>query len=148
MIEPGKGTSRYRLGVKRQELDLSEIDILETEARGNLAVYKSPDVWFFFDMRSDDLVQLSLFAPFSEKVLGEVGIGDKLIDVHSRFGRCCINHGVHEPINYPGIAFETAGESKSEAAGIVSISVSVPYGFDGDIPEHIKQNISGDRRLP
>lgn len=146
MIEPAKGTSQYRIGDKLHEIDLSDIEIIEIEDRETLKVYKSREIWFFFDKRTEELDQLSLFAPFKEKVLGKVGIGDILADVYSSFGKCSINHKVHEPLDYPGIAFETEKGSKSKAATIETISVSNPYKLYVDIPQHIENNLPGNKR--
>lgn len=146
MIEPAKGTSQYQIGTKFQDIDFSKIEILAIEDREVLKVLKSKDIWFFFDMRNDELDQLTLFAPFGEKVLGKVGIGDKLADVHLNFGKCCINHKNHEPFDYPGIAFETVNGSKSRNAIIEVISVSDPYKFYGEISKHIADNLPGKKR--
>ena len=146
MIEPGKGTSRYRIGDKLHEMDFSDVKIIELEDRESLKVYKSKEIWFFFDTKTEELDQLSLFAPFQEKVLGKVGIGDKLADVYLNFGKCCINHKVHEPFDYPGIAFETENGSKSKDAIIETISVLNPYKLYADIPQHIANNLPGNKR--
>lgn len=146
MIYPAKGTSKYQIGTKLKEMDFSGIEIIEIEDRGTLKVYKSENIWFYFDARNDELDQLSLFAPFNEKVLEKVGIGDKLSDVYSNFGKCRIIDNVYEPLDYPGIAFNTAKNSRSKDATIEVISVSDPYKFYGEIPKHIIDNMPGKKR--
>ena len=134
MIEPEKGTSKYKIGAQLEDLELSENEIFEIEDREILKVYKTPEIWFFINSKTNQLDQMSLFAPFKEKVLGKVGIGDTLADVYEAFGRCVVNHKVHEPFDYPGIGFETENGSKSKAAIIESISVLNPYVYYG--PAH------------
>lgn len=146
MIEPAIGTSKYRLGTKFKDLDFAGVEILEIEDREPLKVYKSDSIWFFFDTRSDELDQLSLFSPFKEKVFGKIGIGDRLSDVYSNLGKCTITDKVHEPCDYPGIAFNTVKDLKSENAIIEVVSVSLPYKFYGELPRHVADNLPGKKR--
>ncbi|WP_105199090.1 hypothetical protein [Pseudoalteromonas sp. T1lg10] len=149
MIKPAKGTSQFKIGTPFGEVDFSGAEIYAVEERGELQVHKSKHIWFFFNSKTNELDQLSLFAPFTEKVLGKVGIGDSLSDVHEVLGKCCVNDKVHEPYNYPGVAFETKGGSSDGSAIVESISVSKPYPFYGDIPKHIASNMHGKKkRLP
>ena len=131
MIEPEKGTSQFKIGELFDELNLSGLEIYEIEDREILKVYKTKEIWFFINTKTNMLDQLSLFSPFNEKVLGKVGIGDTLADVQDVFGSCSVNHKVHEPYDYPGISFETNSGSKSKHAVIETISVSNPYVFYG-----------------
>lgn len=131
MIEPGLGTENYKLGMTLDELNLIEQDIHEIEDRDIFTIYKTQSIWFFILKKSGKLVQLSIFAPFDEKVLNKVGIGDNLESVYAHFGKCAVNHKVHEPIKLQGIAFETESSSKAKSAKIETISVSEPYPFYG-----------------
>jgi hypothetical protein len=144
MIEPGIGTETFKLGTHFDDVDLSTFEITEVEDRDILKVYKTKNIWFFFNSSDSTLDQLSLFSPFEEKVLGKVGLGDCLSDVYDTFGECCINNKVHEPLKYNGIAFEIEGSSKN--AKISCISVSVPFQFYGELPKHIKANSPGKKR--
>jgi hypothetical protein len=146
MIEPAKGTSKYRLGTKYQDMDFTEVEIIEIEDRDPLKVYKSKSIWFFFDTRNNELDQISLFSPFDEKVLGKVGIGDKLSDVFSAFGKCSKIDKVYEPFDFPGIAFNTIEDRKSKNAVIEAISVSIPYKSYVELPQHFLDNLPGKKR--
>ena len=114
MIEPRIGTSHYKIGTPFDDIDFSNLNILEVEDREILKVYKSDYIWFFFNSKTNKLDQISVFHPFEEKVLDKVGIGDTLADVYKHFGKCQINFKVHEPHELPGIAFETEKGSKSK----------------------------------
>lgn len=133
MIEPGVGTSNFKIGMSFDEIDFSNFSIQEIEDRDIFTIYKTDPIWFFFLKKNNKLDQLSLFSPFDEKVLDKVGIGDSLGDVHKHFGKCVINHKVHEPVKYPGVSFETEGGSKGTNAKIETISVSDPYAFYGPV---------------
>jgi hypothetical protein len=145
MIKPGIGTDRYKIGMALENLGINDIDF-EKEERDQFIVYKTDNIWFFVTKNEPKLAQLSFFYGFEEKVLGKVGVGDRLGDVKKHFGKCVINHKVHEPIDYPGIAFESEGGSKSENAIIECISVSEPYPYYDELPEHIKNNLPGTKR--
>lgn len=138
-IEPGKGVGKYRLGEKISHTQFSELNIVSKEQRDGLVVYKAEGTWFFVDSENI-LDQISVFAPCEAKALGKVGIGNTLQDVLDNFGHCTINHKAHEPVDFPGISFETENGSKSKSARIECISVSMPYKFYGGLPEHINQN--------
>lgn len=138
-IEPSKGVGEYRLGEKAGDTQLSELNILSKEQRDGFVVYKTEEIWFFVDSENI-LDQISVVAPCEAKVLGKVGIGNTLQDVLDNFGRCTINHKTHEPVDFPGISFETENGSKNKSAKIECISVSIPYKFYGKLPKHIKNN--------
>ena len=147
MIEPGLGTSEFKIGTKIDDMDFSSYEIIEKEDRDIFIVFKTKFIWFFFVKDTQKLDQLTLFSPFKEKVLGRVSIGDSLSDVYKHFGKCCINHKVHEPLKYAGIAFEAEKGSKSKNAIITKISVSEPYEFYP--PNRIKEHeFKSGKRLP
>ena len=129
MIIPGKGTANFKIGSLKSSIDFSKYDIIEIENREVLEVIKTEFIWFFINLKNNTLDQICVFSPFNEKVLGKIGIGDTLSMVHKEFGKCVINHKVHEPIKYPGISFETKNDSKGKSAVIDCISVSNPYPF-------------------
>lgn len=133
MIEPGIGTREYKIGMTLDELNLKESDILEVENRDIFDIYKTSNIWFFIVKKTGKLDQLSLFNLFDEKVLDKVGLGDTLDDVFSHFGKCAVNHKVHEPIKHHGIAFEMEKGSKAKSAVIETISVSDPYAYYGPV---------------
>ncbi|WP_415894940.1 hypothetical protein ACMXYQ_12720 [Neptuniibacter sp. PT34_22] len=128
------GTEIYRLGRKLSDLDFSGIDIHNTEDRGVLKVHLSKDIWFFEDTRTGELDQLTFMNGYTGKVLGAIGIGDAISLVFERFGKCSKSHRVYEPYNFPWLAFETEGGSKSRESVITHISVSIPFKFYG--PAH------------
>ncbi len=149
MIEPAQGTNDFRLGMRFGDINFSKIEIIEVEVRDQIKVYKSEGIWFFINSKTNVLSQLSLFSPFSEKVLGKIGIGDEISKVHEHLGECVINDNVCEPINYPGVAFNTVNNQFENNAVIEVISVSLPYEFYGELPEHITNNLPGKpRKLP
>jgi hypothetical protein len=149
MIEPAKGTRDFRLEMNFDDINISDIEITEVEERDQFRVYKSEGIWFFINRKTNTLSQLSLFSPFNEKVLGKIGIGDEITKVHEYLGECLINDNVYEPINYPGVAFNTVNNQVKNNAVIEVISVSLPYEFYGELPEHIANNIPGKtRKLP
>jgi hypothetical protein len=146
MITPGKGTKEFKIGMTLSELSLNDSDIWEVEDRDVFEVYKTAAIWFFIVKNTEKLGQLSLFHPFSERVLDKVGIGDSLATVYETLGKCVINYKVHEPIQYPGISFEAESGSKAKAALVEVISVSDPFAFYGEIPKHIQDNLPGKKR--
>ena len=131
MIEPGIGTSMYKIGTPFSEIDLSIYKNVEIEDREILKVYKTDEIWFFVNAKSNKLDQLSLFSPFNEKTKENIGIGSYLSEVYEHYGECAINHKVHEPKGIQGIAFETKHGSKAKNATIECISVSEPYPYYG-----------------
>lgn len=133
MIEPGVGSSKFKIGMSFDEVDLTPFEVKEIEDRDIFSVYKTEFIWFFFLKKNKRLDQLSFFSPFDEKVLDKVGIGDTLDDVKQNFGKGVFNHKVFEPLDYPGVAFEMASGSKSNGAIIEIISVSDPYAYYGPV---------------
>lgn len=140
MIKPGKGSSSIKLGVAVDTLT-DYIKDATIEKRGRLDVYKTSQVWFFVDTKNHRLTQLSFYSPFKEKVLGKVGIGDSVSHMRQQLGDFVMNDNVFESVENPGVSFETENNMKSDDALIVCISVSEPYTFLGDLPEHIKRNL-------
>lgn len=150
MIQPALGTNAYKIGEKYSDIDFTNVEIEEVESRGKLVVHKSREIWFFFNKETEELDQLSFFAPYSGKVLEKVGIGDTLDDVLNFFGSCSNNDRVFEPFDYPGVVFE-ADETAERVSirKISSISVCNPNKFYGELPDHIKNNLPGkNRKLP
>lgn len=146
MIEPGKGTANYKIGMTLAELELPSEDVLDIEDRDVFNIHKTATIWFFMVKSTGKLGQLTLFSPFAEKVLNKVGIGDSLESVHDNLGKCVVNHKVHESLKYPGIGFETESGGKSKSAIIDAISVTDPFAFYGEVPKHIKDNLPGKKR--
>jgi len=144
MIEPGIGTTKYRLGCNVEEIDLIKSEAFEIEDREILVVYKFSSIWFFINPKTNKLDQVSVFTPIGEKVLDKVGIGDSLECIQSNFGDCVINDRVYEPKNYDGISFELAKGGKS----IYCISVFLPHQFYGELPEHIAKSMQKGKKLP
>ncbi|WP_462157178.1 hypothetical protein [Pseudoalteromonas sp. GB56] len=146
MIIPGKGTSLYKIGVHKNSIDFSTLEIQSIEKRGNLEVIKTKSIWLFVDSNTQIITQVSVFKPFEEKVLDIVGLGDFISKVHDAFGKCIINHKVHEPIQYPGVSFETEKGTKANNAVISCISVSDPYPSDILLPKHNNDNFPNKKK--
>jgi len=148
IIIPGKGSGGFKLGTKFSKIGLKQADILSTKERGILLVYKTEQIWFFVNRNSDEVEQLSFMNGYEGKVLGKIGIGDSLNCVIQELGKCTIDNKVHEPLEHPGVTFETENGSKAKSAKIEVISVMKPYQFLGELPEHILRNLGGNRKLP
>ena len=148
MISPGLGTGRFKVGTKFLDIALNPDEILSTEDRDTLTVYKTDQVWIFVSHDTGEIEQLSFMNGYEGKVLGKVGLGDSLNCVYREFGKCTIDNKVHEPVDYPGVTFEMENGSKAKTAKIEVISIMKPYKFLGELPEHIKNNLGGSRNLP
>jgi len=133
MIEPAKGTSKYKIGAALEDIDFSIFDKVEIEDRDILKVYKTKSIWFFFNKKTNMLDQLSLFSPFNEKTKENIGIGNTLSDIYAQYGECVKNHKVYEPKRIPGIAFEMKNGNEDKMLKIGCISVSEPYAFYGKL---------------
>ena len=149
MIILGKGTKLYKIGAHKDSIDFSTIEILEVDNREGLDVIKTELIWFFIDNKYQKIDQISAFLPFEGKVLNKIGLGDSLASAYYAFGKCVVNYKAHEPIEYPGILFETEKGSRSPNAIISCISVFDPYKSYAQIPSHISNNLAGKgRKLP
>ena len=144
MIEPGIGTEKFKLGSFSDEMSSYLSLATDIELREPFKIYKTKFVWFFFNRTTDKLEQLSLFTGFNEKVLDKVGIGDSYKRLVGELGACRKTDGVFEQEKLDGISFEL-NDNKS----IECISVSVPYQFYGELPDHIHRNLKkGRKKLP
>lgn len=145
-IIPGKCIGSYKLGEQGYEQKIRNLDLIAIESQGRFSVYKTKEIWFFLDEKDNNaLNQMTVFYPFQGKVMGKVGIADSLENIKENFGFCTIEHGVYEPIEYPGVSFELEGHGSEK---IYCISVSIPYKFYGELPEHIQKNLQSTKKLP